>query len=107
MSFTIDPSICIGCDRCRQSCPTGAIQSNGSSFQIEPNICNNCVGSYSTPQCAAFCPTNDGCIPNDFWGKWFDKYNRLTYRLHNPQQAKYWERWFEVYAQKISQLIAN
>jgi ferredoxin len=107
MSYTIDTSKCIGCSRCQQYCPTGAVKLNGNNLQIDPNICNNCVGSYSTSQCVAFCPTNDGCLPDDFWGRWFKKYDRLTYRLHQPQQAHYWERWFDVYSQKVSQLIAH
>jgi ferredoxin len=56
--IAFDPALCahsrsgiIGCTRCLDLCPTGAITPNGDAVAIDPNICAGC-GS-----CAAACPT--------------------------------------------------
>ena len=103
MSYTIT-SRCIGCSRCQTHCPTGAVQKTGNTFWIDQSLCNNCAGTYSVPQCMAVCPTNDGCIPDvqEFWSRWFVKYNRLVSRLRTAEQAAYWEQWFDQYSQRIA-----
>lgn len=49
-----------GCTRCLSLCPTGAIQPDGDSVRIDPNICAGCG------QCAAVCPTGAAAyaLPN-------------------------------------------
>jgi ferredoxin len=64
MSYTIT-SECIVCDRCRVECPTHAISFNHGILLIDPTTCNHCLGYYGTPQCAAVCPTNSGCVPSN------------------------------------------
>src|SRR5262249_16660923 len=53
-----DPSLCaharsqiVGCTRCLDLCPAGAISPAGDHVQIDANICAGCG------QCAAACPT--------------------------------------------------
>ena len=41
----------VGCHRCLDLCPTGAIASNGDHVAIDPKVCAGCG------QCAAACPT--------------------------------------------------
>jgi DNA-binding transcriptional regulator YiaG/NAD-dependent dihydropyrimidine dehydrogenase PreA subunit len=58
MSYTIPNMSCIGCDKCRPQCPTGAIKLENNEYWIDPSLCNNCEGFYSKPQCVEVCPTN-------------------------------------------------
>ncbi|MDB5564931.1 MAG: 4Fe-4S ferredoxin [Tardiphaga sp.] len=55
---TFDASLCahsrsqiVGCTRCLDLCPAGAITPDGNHVAIDPNICAGCG------QCAAACPT--------------------------------------------------
>ena len=55
---TFTPELCahsrskiVGCHRCLDLCPTGAIVPAGDQVAIDPNICAGCG------QCAAVCPT--------------------------------------------------
>lgn len=120
MTYTIT-SQCIGCDRCLSICPTDAIQHYQGQYWIDPTACNNCAGFYSVAQCAAVCPTNQGCIPGssaifkkpellhsgDYWERWFTTYNRMVARLHATKHAQYWEDWFDRYSQLVSRLIQD
>lgn len=110
---------CIACENCLPSCPTGAIFKNDlGKFSIDPNLCNDCVGSYGVAQCMAGCPTANGCAPtlssliqstrnpaNNYWENWFSIYDRLTSRLNAKKETKYWHHWFDNYSQKLELLL--
>lgn len=51
---------CIGCDICEPECPNEAISLGDVHYQIDPNLCKECVGFYKAPQCMAVCPVD--CI---------------------------------------------
>lgn len=54
---------CINCDVCEPECPNGAIYQGEMIYEINPNLCTECVGHFDTPQCVDVCPVN--CIPLD------------------------------------------
>jgi ferredoxin len=54
---------CINCDVCEPVCPNNAISQGEAIFEINPNLCTECVGHFNEPQCVSVCPVN--CIPLD------------------------------------------
>ena len=52
---------CINCDVCEPECPNGAISMGEEIYEIDPNLCTECVGHFDTPQCVQVCPVD--CIP--------------------------------------------
>ncbi|MEW9900299.1 YfhL family 4Fe-4S dicluster ferredoxin [Chitinivorax sp. PXF-14] len=71
---------CINCDVCEPECPNSAISQGPEIYQIDPNLCTECVGHYDEPQCQQVCPVD--CIPLDpdrkeSQDQLMDKYTRL------------------------------
>lgn len=54
---------CINCDVCEPVCPNKAISQGESIYEINPDLCTECVGHFDEPQCVAICPVE--CIPLD------------------------------------------
>ena len=54
---------CINCDVCEPECPNEAISQGDEIYEIDPNLCTQCVGHYDTPQCIEVCPVD--CIIPD------------------------------------------
>jgi ferredoxin len=122
MSYIIT-SECIVCDRCRVECPTDAISINDGVLLIDSTTCNHCQGYYGTPQCAAVCPTNAGCLPSDsgstlgsdppqtdytdYWEHWFARYRILLKQLETKQSQHYWENWFDAYSERLAFLLSQ
>ena len=52
----IDPEICIRCNTCEATCPTGAITHDDRNYVVRADVCNCCMA------CIAPCPT--GSIDN-------------------------------------------
>jgi ferredoxin len=52
---------CINCDVCEPVCPNEAIYQGADIYEINPNLCTECVGHFDTPQCVEVCPVD--CIP--------------------------------------------
>lgn len=68
---------CINCDVCEPECPNGAIYQGQEIYEIEPDLCTECVGHFNKPQCQQVCPID--CIP-------FNPEQRET---HEELYAKY------------------
>lgn len=54
---------CINCDVCEPECPNTAIYQGLEIYEINPDLCTECVGHFDTPQCVEVCPVE--CIPKD------------------------------------------
>ncbi len=72
---------CINCDVCEPECPNEAIYQGQEIYEINPNLCTECVGHFDQPQCVAVCPVS--CIPLnpdmvETQEQLLDKYYRIT-----------------------------
>jgi len=54
---------CINCDVCEPECPNAAITQGDEIYEIDPDLCTECVGHYNEPQCIEVCPVD--CIPKN------------------------------------------
>jgi len=54
---------CISCDACVAECPNGAISEGDQIYEINPDLCTECVGFFDNPQCKEVCPVD--CIVHD------------------------------------------
>lgn len=54
---------CINCDVCEPECPNGAISQGAETYEINPDLCTECVGHYDEPQCQQVCPVD--CITSN------------------------------------------
>jgi ferredoxin len=54
---------CISCHACMPACPNAAISLGDSIYEIDPNLCTECVGFNEIPACADVCPV-DVCVPD-------------------------------------------
>lgn len=52
---------CINCDVCEPECPNKAIYQGEEIYEINPDLCTECVGHFDEPQCRIVCPVD--CIP--------------------------------------------
>lgn len=71
---------CINCDVCEPECPNEAIYQGDEIYEIDPDLCTECMGHYDEPQCVQVCPVD--CIPVDPAHKeskeeLLEKFNRL------------------------------
>lgn len=75
---------CINCDVCEPECPNHAITQGEEIYQIDPDLCTECVGHFDAPQCRQVCPVD--CIPLDEMypethEQLLAKYKRLTGKI--------------------------
>lgn len=51
---------CINCDMCEPECPNQAITMGAKVYEIDPDLCTECVGFYDHQTCVSVCPID--CI---------------------------------------------
>ena len=54
---------CINCAVCEPECPNEAIFEGEEIYEINSDLCTECVGHFDEPQCQLVCPVD--CIPLD------------------------------------------
>ncbi len=62
MAFLITDE-CISCGACEPECPNAAIVEGETIYDVLPEKCTECVGSFDTQQCVEICPV-DCCLPD-------------------------------------------
>ena len=62
MALLIENS-CINCDMCEPECPNQAISMGEKVYEINPDLCTECVGHYENAQCVQVCPID--CVVPD------------------------------------------
>jgi len=62
MSLLINDE-CINCDVCEPECPNSAITQGDEIYEINMDLCTECVGHFDEPQCIEVCPVD--CILKD------------------------------------------
>lgn len=72
---------CINCDVCEPECPNEAIYPGELIYEIDPQLCTECVGHFDEPQCQQVCPVD--CIPLDpghveTQGMLMEKYKKIS-----------------------------
>ena len=55
---------CINCGVCEPECPNTAISEGEDFYEIEEDLCTECVGFHGEEACQEVCPV-DCCIPNE------------------------------------------
>lgn len=61
---TMITDACTNCGACLQSCPNDGIRRGQHKVVLDATLCTECVGFFSSEQCAVVCPISDVCIPD-------------------------------------------
>jgi ferredoxin len=61
---TIITDECINCGVCEPECPNGAITEGEDFYEIDADLCTECVGFHGEEACQEVCPV-DCCIPDE------------------------------------------
>ena len=76
---------CINCDVCEPECPNNAIAQGEEIYEIDMNLCTECVGHFNEPQCIEVCPVD--CIIKDPDNVESDDKLRLKYQALTGRKA--------------------
>ena len=82
---------CINCDVCEPVCPNEAIYFGTEIYEINPDLCTECIGHHDEPQCLMLCPVESiEKDPNhpESETDLLSKYQRLTSSQAENTRAK-------------------
>lgn len=57
---------CIICGACLEVCPNNAIRAGQAIYEINSDLCTECVGIYYEPKCKSLCPVDEAIVTNPF-----------------------------------------
>lgn len=57
---------CTNCDICEPECPNDAISYGQKIYEINPDLCTECIGFYDEPTCMKVCPVDCIIIDPDY-----------------------------------------
>ena len=75
---------CINCDVCEPECPNHAIYQGLHIYEINPELCTECIGHFDVPQCQEVCPVD--CIPIN--PQFIESKEALLLKYHQLQKDK-------------------
>jgi ferredoxin len=75
---------CINCDVCEPECPNNAIYQGLNVYEINPELCTECLGHFDVPQCQEVCPVD--CIPIN--PQFIESKEALLLKYHQLQKDK-------------------
>ena len=75
---------CINCDVCEPECPNHAIYQGLHIYEINPELCTECIGHFDVPKCQEVCPVD--CIPIN--PQFIESKEALLFKYHQLQKDK-------------------
>ena len=78
---------CINCEMCDPECPNQAITLGEEIYEINPDLCTECVGHYDTPTCVSVCPI-DCVIVDPERVETVDELAEKFVEIHGHEMAK-------------------
>ena len=76
---------CINCGACESECPNEAIAQGSELYEIDPELCTECVGFHDKEACQSVCPV-ECCLPDPKHGEVEGVLAQRALRLH-PDDA--------------------
>lgn len=78
---TIITDECLKCGVCEAECPNGAISEGEEYYEINPDLCTECVGFHGEEACQEVCPV-ECCVPNEDRRESEEKLLEKVVKLH-------------------------
>ena len=76
---------CINCGVCEPECPNEAISEGEDFYEIDPELCTECVGFHGEEACQEVCPV-DCCIPDEDHRETEEELLIKATKLHTDQE---------------------
>ena len=76
---------CINCGVCEPECPNEAISEGEDFYEIDTDLCTECVGFHGEEACQEVCPV-DCCIPDEDHRETEEELLVKAINLHTDQE---------------------